>query len=99
MSSLDSYQLHYEDINPTTRKGGKDIIKMSKAKQTVEAPAKTYNKTRGEHLKDMLIVALVIGIIAFVGGMQFAEKQNAKVSDAVKAVTATQTAEAAPAKK
>ena len=94
-NTLADYPLHYEDIKPNTRKGGKDSVKMAKSQKSVEAPAKTCNKTRGEHFKDLVITALVIGIIAFVGGMQFAEKQNAKVSDAVKAVTATQTVEAA----
>lgn len=89
-SALDSYQLQYEDINPITRKGGKDS-KMSKAKQTVEAPvAKSYNKTRGEHFKDLVIVALVVGIIAFVGGMQFAKGNQAQIDKAVNAVTQTE---------
>lgn len=89
-SVLDSYPLHYEDINPITRKGGKDS-KMSKAKQTVEAPvAKSYNKTRGEHFKDLVIVALVVGIIAFVGGMQFAKGNQAQIDKAVNAVTQTE---------
>ena len=99
MSTLDSYPLYYEDINPTTRKGGKDS-KMSKNTKQVESPtAKTYNKTRGEHVKGIVIAILVTAIIGFVGGMQFTEKQNAKVSEAVNAVTATQTAEAATVKK
>lgn len=98
MSSLADYKLYYEDINPTTRKGGKDS-KMSKNTKQVEAPAKTYNKTRGEHIKDIVIAILITGIIGFVVGMQFTEKQNAKVSEAVNAVTATQTAEAATVKK
>lgn len=89
-SVLDSYPLHYEDINPITRKGGKDS-KMSKAKQTVEAPvAKSYNKTRGEHFKDLVIVALVVSIIAFIGGMQFAKGNQAQIDKAVNAVTQTE---------
>jgi cell division protein FtsN len=71
---------------------------MSKANQT-EAPAKVYNKTRGEHVKDVMIAVLVASIIAFIGGMQFANKQNATVSEAVKAVTLTQDAEATSLKK
>lgn len=93
--ALAGYRLKYEDYKPKSRKsGGKDIIKMSKNSKQTEAPAKVYNKTRGEHLKDLVIVALVVSIIAFIGGMQFAEKQNAKVSEAVKAVTPTASAEA-----
>lgn len=81
-----------------TRKGGKDIVKMSKQK-TNDTPVKVYQKTRGEHVKDVMIAILVAGIIAFIAGMHFANKQNAKVSEAVNAVTLTQSAEAAPAKK
>lgn len=80
-----------------TRKGGKDITKMSKPKN--DTPVKVYQKTRGEHVKDVMIAILVAGIIAFIAGMHFANKQNAKVSEAVNAVTLTQSAEAAPAKK
>mgnify|MGYP006148911633 CR=1 FL=1 len=96
--ALADYKLHYEDINPKkTRTGGKDIIKMSKAKQQVDAPAKTYNKTRGEHFKDIVIVALVVSIIAFIGGMQFAKSNQAEVDRAVQA--AMPTAQATEVKK
>lgn len=89
-SALDAYKLEFEDINPITRKGGKDS-KMSKAKQTVEAPvAKNYNKTRGEHFKDLVIVALVVGIIAFGLGFKFNADRNTEMQSAVKAAqTAT----------
>lgn len=82
MSTLGDYKLHYEDISLITRKGGKDS-KMSKNNKQVEAPAKTYNKSRGEHIKDMLIVALVVGIVGFVGGMQFSSRQAAEIREAV----------------
>lgn len=97
MSSLSSYKLDFEELPLTTRMGGKDS-KMSKQPK-VEAPAKSYNKTRGEHVKDVLIAVLVAGIVAFIGGMQFANKQNATVDEAVKAVTLTEQAEATPASK
>ena len=100
MSSLSDYKLHYEDIPQNTRKksGGKDS-KMSKSTKAVEAPAKTYNKTRGEHFKDLVIVALVVGILAFVGGMQFAHGQQQEVDNAVSQAQQTATAENAPVKK
>lgn len=90
-SALDSYPLYYEDINPTTRKGGKDSVKMAKSKNSVEAPAaKTYNKTKGEHFKDMVIVALVVGIIAFGLGFKFNADRNSEMQSAVKAAQTTQ---------
>lgn len=63
--------------------------------QTVEQskPGKKYAKTRGEHLKDIVIAILIAGILAFVAGMHFANAQHEQVS---KAVAAVQTA---PAKK
>lgn len=66
---------------------GKDIKPMSQPKSTnkAEAPAKSYNKTRGEHFKDLIIVALVVAIAAFIGGMQFSNKQQAEVRNAVSA--------------
>lgn len=59
---------------------------MPKTTQT-EAPkaSKKYAKTRGEHAKDIIIAILVTSIVAFVGGMVFANKQQAKVQQAVKA--------------
>jgi hypothetical protein len=87
MSSLEAYKLHYEDITPSARKGGKDS-KMSKSNKPVEAtPAKTYNKTKGEHFKDMVIVALVVGIIAFGLGFKFNADRNAEMQSAVRQAT------------
>ena len=44
-----------------------------------------YAKTRGEHTKDLIIAILITGVIAFVGGMVFANKQDAEVKNAVSA--------------
>lgn len=57
---------------------------------TNEAPkaSRKYAKTRGEHLKDMIIVALVAGLIAFIGGMHFSNGQHSQVERAVTAATA-----------
>lgn len=93
MSELDNYQLQYEDmpfIKPLVNRVGKDM-KMSKASKSVESsPAKTYNKTKGEHFKDMVIVALVVGIVAFGLGFKFNADRNAEMQSAVKAAqTAT----------
>lgn len=89
MSALDSYKLEYEHMPfRFTRKGGKDS-KMSKNTKAVEAPAKTYNKSRGEHFKDIVIAVLVASIIAFVGGMTFAKNNQAEIDRAVSAVQPT----------
>lgn len=89
-SALDSFKLEYEQMPfRITRKGGKDM-KMSKQKSTEAAPAKVYNKTKGEHFKDMVIVALVVGIVAFGLGFKFNADRNAEMQSAVKAAqTAT----------
>lgn len=95
MSSLESYALHFEDLPPKTRKGGKDIKPMSKStNQASDKPAKKYAKTRGEHYKDIVIAILVTGIIAFIGGVVFANGNNAKIDAAVKAVQPVAQAEA-----
>jgi len=96
MSTLDDYQLEFEQMpfRLTRLPGGKDS-KMSKSNQPkVEVPAKSYNKTRGEHFKDMVIVALVVGIIAFGLGFKFNADRNTEMQSAVKAAqTATVQAE------
>lgn len=95
-SALDSFKLEYEQMPfRITRKGGKDIKPMSKNTKAVEATeAKTYNKTKGEHFKDIVIAILVTSIIAFVGGMTFQGKQQGAIDTAVKAVTPSVQAQA-----
>lgn len=92
MSALEDYPLEYEHMpfRLTRLSGGKDS-KMSKSNQPkVEAPAKVYNKTKGEHFKDMVIVALVVGIIAFGLGFKFNADRNTEMQSAIKAAqTAT----------
>lgn len=101
MSALSDYPLEFIDdmplINP--KRVGRTFTKMSKSTKSVEAPAKTYNKTRGEHFKDMVIVALVIGIAAFAGGVQFAKGNQAEIERAVSALQPTAQAVAPDAKK
>lgn len=73
---------------------------MSKTTQTEQPKAvKKYAKTRGEHYKDIVIAILVTTMIAFTGGMVFANKQQAEVRNAVSAAqkVVTPTAEAATA--
>lgn len=66
-------------------------VKMTKTISTPEAPkaSKKYQKSRGEHAKDILIAVLITGVVAFVGGTMFANKQNARVEQAVKAAQVT----------
>lgn len=68
---------------------GKDskMSDKSTTKAEVKAP-KRYTKTRGEHYKDIVIAVLVAGVIAFIGGMHFANKHNADLQNAVKAAQA-----------
>ena len=90
-SALSDYPLEFEDvpfIKPLKRVG-KDS-KMSNKSTETEAPAKVYNKTRGEHVKDMIIVALVVAIVAFGLGVKFQSDRNAEVQNAVKAATTQQ---------
>lgn len=103
MSSLSDYPLEFIDdmplINP--KRVERTLNKMSKQTTTrpeaTKAPKAKYSKTRGEHIKDIVIAMLVTGIIAFVGGMVFQGKQQQAIETAVKGAS-TQTVEA-PAKK
>lgn len=77
-----SYGTAYIDIPLMTRKGGKDV-KMSKEIKVEQKVGKKYAKTRGEHYKDIVITVLITGIIAFVAGTVYANKQNSKMNNAV----------------
>lgn len=61
--------------------------------------ARKYAKTRGEHYKDMVIVALIAGLIAFVGGMHFSNQQHSQVANAVKNAVAPSVSAQAPTSK
>lgn len=96
-----SYETAYIDIPELTKPGRVGRAEMSKTSTTNEAPkaSKKYQKTRGEHAKDILIAILITGVVAFIGGMQFANKQAAKVEQAVKAAQVTAPVATAPASK
>lgn len=102
MNSLAEYPLQFEDMPlRKPQRVGRTFTKMSnKSTATPEAKAQKakYAKTRGEHFKDMLITALVVGIIAFIGGMTFQNSQQGAINTAVKAVTPSVSAQT-PVKK
>jgi len=79
---------------------GKGQKMPNKSTNTAEPKAaKKYAKTRGEHVKDILIAMLVTGIIAFVGGMHFSNQQHSQTAQAVKnAIAPSASAQAATSK-
>lgn len=80
---------------------GRTFTKMSNSNNKAaepKAPKAKYAKTRGEHYKDIVIAILIAGIIAFIGGMHFANTQHDAIDTAVKAVQPTASAQA-PVKK
>lgn len=98
-STLDGFKLEYEDMAPrklNTRKGGKDqnIMANKPEVKTENSNRKKYAKTRGEHTKDLIIAILIAGVVAFIGGIQFANRQHAQVDNAVKQAQASMTASA-----
>jgi len=95
-SIFDNYHLELEDrplkiSKHTLLKGGKDIFKMSKSKTNEPVAPAVYNKSKGEHTKDIIIAILVAGVISFIGGMYFANHQNDQIKQAVSTATATET--------
>ena len=97
MSTLDAYALEYED-RPFHKpeRVGRISTKMSKSTQTPEAPKAPkakYNKTRGEHIKDVVIAMLVTGIVAFAGGVWFNEGKQQEIETAVKGAQTVATPE------
>lgn len=89
MNTLDAYALEYED-QPFRKpvRVGRTFTKMSKSNQPTpeaqKAPKAKYNKTRGEHIKDVVIAMLVTGIIAFIGGVSHQSNQQRAIDTAVK---------------
>lgn len=103
-NTLAEYPLTFEDIpakqyNKTvkTRKSGGKDNKMSASKEVKVTPSKKYAKTRGEHVKDLIIVALVFSVVAFGLGVKFQSDRNTEMQNAVKAATASASAD--PVKK
>ena len=78
--------MEYEQtpINPI--RVGRTLHQMSNNQPTpeVKAPKAKYSKTRGEHIKDVIIAVLIAGIIAFIGGVTFQSKQQDAINTAVK---------------
>ena len=64
-----------------------------------KAPKAKYNKTRGEHIKDILIAVLIVGVVAFIGGAHYADSKNAEMQNAVKNAQTTAQAVAPEVKK
>lgn len=66
---------------------GRDKKMSNKSTTQAEAPSKAtkrYTKTRGEHVKDILIAVLIVGVVAFIGGVHYADSKNAQMQSAVK---------------
>lgn len=85
MKTLEEYRLDYEDLprkQLIIRKGGKRIKKMSK--EVEQKNVKKYQKTRGEHVKDVIIAVLVASIVAFMLGTRYQAEQEARVTNAMK---------------
>lgn len=86
-------------INPY--RVGRTFTKMSNKPTTqpeVKAPKAKYSKTRGEHIKDVIIAMLVTGIIAFSAGIWFNEGKHKEIETAVKGAQTAAPVEA-PVKK
>lgn len=86
MSQLEDTKIALDErVNPKikTPKGRKDS-KMSNKDELQTLPpmvmrGKKYQKSRGEHFKDVVIAILITAIIAFVAGANYASKQQSKV--------------------
>jgi hypothetical protein len=88
-STLADHELKFEDLpqKQYNKKTAKAVGRTEMSKVTSEPKAaKRYSKTRGEHLKDIVITILVTAIVAFVAGTMFANKQQARIDRAVQAV-------------
>lgn len=89
MSELDT-PLNYEELPEQKRtiikRGGHKMPKTTNNTEVKQAKTrKVYEKTRGEHCKDVIIAVLITGVIAFVLGARYANNQNAQLTSAVQA--------------
>lgn len=93
---LADYKLEYEDVPrkkyQIIKKGHNKMSKEVKQAKT----RKVYQKTRGEHYKDIVITILVTGIVAFVAGASYQNGQNQALQSAIDAVAPA--VEASPSK-
>jgi len=89
MSELDT-PLNYEELPEQKRtiikRGGHKMPKTTNNQEVKQAKTrKVYEKTRGEHIKDVIIAVLITGVVAFVLGARYANNQNAQLTSAVQA--------------
>lgn len=68
-------------------------------KTEVPKTSKRYAKTRGEHFKDLVIVALIVGIVAFGLGVKVQANRNSEMQSAIKAAQTAAITPATEAKK
>ena len=89
MSELDT-PLNYEELPEQKRtiikRGGHKMPKTTNNQEVKQAKIRrVYEKTRGEHIKDVIIAVLITGVVAFVLGARYANNQNAQLTSAVQA--------------
>lgn len=90
MSALDKLALNFEELPEQKRKiikiGGLKMPKTTNNQEVKQAKIRrVYEKTRGEHIKDVIIAVLITGVMAFVLGARYANNQNAQLTSAVQA--------------
>jgi nucleoside diphosphate kinase len=90
MSALDKLALNFEELPEQKRKiikiGGLKMPKTTNNQEVKQAKTrKVYEKTRGEHIKDVIIAVLITGVIVFVLGVRYANNQNVQLTNAVQA--------------
>lgn len=95
-----AYTLRYEDMTKKYNVS-KGVGNMSNKQEVPMAKTrKVYEKSRTEHIKDIVIAVLITAVIAFVCGVHYANSQreatDTAVNKAVQSVKASQTATAAP---
>lgn len=90
VSALDKLALNFEELPEQKRKiikiGGLKMPKTTNNQEVKQAKIRrVYEKTRGEHIKDVIIAVLITGVIVFVLGVRYANNQNVQLTSAVQA--------------
>jgi len=86
MNSLAGVQLRYEPVKKHKYKISKENKMGNKTEVPTAETRKVYEKTRGEHFKDIIIAVLLTSIVAFIVGAQYQSRHTADITRAVAAV-------------
>lgn len=89
-----AYQLQYEAMPSKKYHLRKD--KEVGKNESVAKVRKVYEKSRTEHIKDIVIAVLIVGVVSFMLGVHYADSQHSSTQKAVQAAVNAKTVTSSP---